>query len=247
MSSQSNSPASATPNSYSSFAVERFQDSPVEEALRRWGVAAVALAVLLSGFMGFLSWRSAEKAAEDADWVAHTHDVMTRLETTLTDTVDVETGARGFVATDAEVFLEPYQAGQTAVRQDLETLRRKIGDPGQLRRLHQLEVQINARIEGARRKVAERRETGAIPAASVFVEGKRRMDAVRATVKEMEWEEGRLLEAAFGKDAGGATLDEDHHLGQHTDGGRTVAGLRVPHGPRDQQQCPDARATQSPQ
>lgn len=195
MSSQFNSTESLTPNSFSSLAVERVQDSPVEEALRLWGVAGVALAVLLTGVMGFLSWRGAAKAAEDADWVAHTHAVMGRLETTLADTVDVETGARGFVVTDAEVFLEPYKAGQIAVRHDLETLRQQVADnPGQLQRLDRLELQINAGIEAARRKVTERRETGTIPAASVFLEGKRRMDMVLATVKEMESEEGRLLD-----------------------------------------------------
>jgi len=174
--------------------MERFEDSPVDKALRHWGAGGIALAALLTSFMGFLSWRSAGKAAEDADWVAHTHAAMATLATTLKDAVDVETGARGFAVTGEEAFLEPYQEGQTTVAQDLETLRQLIVGPAQQWRLDLLEQQINARIETARRMVAERRETGAVPAKTLFLEGKRRMDALRATVAEMQAEESKLLD-----------------------------------------------------
>ena len=47
-----------------------------EARLRRLVKGGVAGAVLLTGLLGLLSWRMAVQAAEDADWVAHAHDVL---------------------------------------------------------------------------------------------------------------------------------------------------------------------------
>ena len=71
--------------------------------------------MLLTGLLGLLSWRR-QQSADDADWVAHTHEVSTTLELTLRHLVDVETGGRGFALTGDEPFLEPYEAGKTCGR-----------------------------------------------------------------------------------------------------------------------------------
>lgn len=175
--------------------VERLEDSREEEALRRWAAGGVVLAVLLTGFIGFLSWRSAGKAAEDADWVAHTHAVMATLQTTLKDTVDLEARARGFAATGEGEFLKTYEEGRAAARQHLGVLRQLIADnPEQRQRLDRLEQEINVQIESERGIVAERLKSGIVPAKSLFADGRRRMDEVRATVAEMQSEESRLLD-----------------------------------------------------
>jgi len=82
-------------------------DAPIEAPLRRKVKAGFAVAVLLTGFLGLLSWRVAQQAAEDSDWVAHTHEVITTLEVTLRHLVDVESGGRGFALTGSEPFLAP--------------------------------------------------------------------------------------------------------------------------------------------
>jgi len=207
MPSQSNSPTCARPGARSPFAslfldplMERSDDSRVERGLWYWVVSGIAFAVLLTGLMGFLSWRSAEKAAEDADWVAHTHAVQTALAVTARHAVDVETGARGFAATGDEIFLEPYQRGQAAVALDLDRLRQLTSDnPAQRQPLDQLQLQIDARIETAKAMVIDRRVSGTVPDKAVFLEGKRRMDEVRTTVAEMQSEENRLLEQRASK------------------------------------------------
>lgn len=175
--------------------VERLEDSREKEALRRWAAGGVVVAVLLTGFIGFLSWRSAGKAAEDADWVVHTHAVMATLQTTLQDTVDLETRARGFAATGEGEFLKAYEEGRGAIGQHLDGLRQLVADnPEQRQRLDRLEQEINVQIEGQRRIVAERLENGTVPAKSLFADGRRRMDEVRATVAEMQSEESKLLD-----------------------------------------------------
>ena len=50
---------------------------PVEEPqsegqLRRRARLVFAVAVFLTGLLGFFSWHTVQQAAEDADWVAHT-------------------------------------------------------------------------------------------------------------------------------------------------------------------------------
>lgn len=172
-----------------------FEGLPIESAMKRWLAAGVTSAVLLTGFMGFLSSQSARQASEDAEWVAHTHAVETSLALTLQHATDIETGSRGFAATGDESFLQLYRDAHQFTDQALKALRRLTADnPMQQRRLDHLESQIVARIEISKTMVAERWRTNTIPPSSLFVEGKRRMDQVRATVTEMQAEENRLLD-----------------------------------------------------
>ena len=173
----------------------RFEDSPVEVTLRRWATGGIALAIVLTSFMGFLSWRGTRMAEEDADWVAHTQAVKVTLAAAFGHEIDIETGARGFEATGQDSFLEPYSEGQRALAQDLETLRRQTADnPTQQKRLDLLASEIDARVKHASETVEQRRRTGKAPTPAVFLEGRRRMDAVRATIAEMQNEETRLLD-----------------------------------------------------
>jgi len=173
----------------------RFEDSPVEVTLQRWATGGIILAIALTSSMGFLSWRGTRVAEEDADWVAHTHSVKATLTAALGHAVDIEAGARSFEATGQESFLELYREGQRALAEDLETLRRQTADnPAQQKWLDELESDIHTRLEFARESVNERRRTGKVPSRAAFLEGKRRMDAVRATVAEMQNEETRLLD-----------------------------------------------------
>jgi signal transduction histidine kinase len=167
----------------------------VETSLRRWVTAGIAVALLATVFMGVLSWRSADKAVVDADWVAHTQAVKTALQTALLRVIDVETGARAFDATGEESFLNPYFDGKQAIGNDLEKLRHLTADnPGQQRRMNLLESQTGAKLEFSTSVVAIRRQTGVPSHAAAFLESKKRMDAVRATVLKMQEEETTLLD-----------------------------------------------------
>jgi PAS domain S-box-containing protein len=170
------------------------EGSTIETTLRRGVTAGFGLAMLLTVFMGFLSWRSARKAAEEADWVAHTGAVKTALEATLRRATDVETGARGFDMSGEEEFLEPYVSGPPAIRRDLDALRDLTADNhAQQLRLQLLQSQISSKLDLSAEMVATRRRTGGIASTVMLLESKRRMDAVRATISEMQAEETRLL------------------------------------------------------
>ncbi len=147
----------------------QFEDSAIETTLLRWVTAGVASALLLTGFMGFLSARTAKEAAEDADWVTHTYAVKAALEDTLRHVVNIETGARTFDSTGEDAFLEPYVNGEQVIAQDRDMLRHLTADNrAQQMRLDLLEPQITAKLGIAKKLVATRRETGAVAPTAVF-------------------------------------------------------------------------------
>ncbi len=170
------------------------EEPETEVRQRKLVKAGVAGAVLLTGLLGMLSWRIALQAAEDVDWVAHSHEVSATLELTLRHLTDVETGARGFALTGHEPFLEPYNAGSFAVTSDLQKLRTLFADPDQLRRLDVLAEQAKIRLDEAADLVAARRQSDDAPSIARLKLGKLAMDAVRSTVQEMEAQEKRLVE-----------------------------------------------------
>jgi PAS domain S-box-containing protein len=173
--------------------LEEREEPETEARLRWWAKAAVTVAVLLTVLLSLLSWRAAQQATETADWVAHSHEVMTVLESALRHSLDVETGGRGFAGTGSVSFLEPYESGRSAVVQDLRALRLLLVTTDQLQRLDVLEEQTNNQIEDVEAIVATRQNVGKIPAVALFEHEKHDMDAGRITVEQMEVAERGLL------------------------------------------------------
>jgi PAS domain S-box-containing protein len=174
--------------------LDRVEEQQPEARLQRRARVAFTAAVFLIGLLGFVSWRTAQQAAEDADWVAHTHEVSTLLEATLRHSVDVETGGRGFASTGSEIFLAPYESGRQAVSQDLRALRLLVADRQQAQRLTVLETDAIAQVEDVERIVAARQSTEKVPSVALFQRGKSSMDVLRGTVEQMETDQKRLLQ-----------------------------------------------------
>jgi len=166
----------------------------IEGPLRRQIAVGFVVAVLLTIFLGFASWRNARLASDDADWVAHTYAVMDRLELTSKHVIEVETSARTFALTGQEPMLAEYMAARGAVAQDKGALRLLTGDnSNQQRRLNALDPQVHAALDFAESMVAKRRQTHAGSPAHDIPETEKLMDAVRVTTQEMRAEEMRLL------------------------------------------------------
>jgi PAS domain S-box-containing protein len=181
--------------SFSSAAGHSKQLEPsVEANLRRKVTSGFIIALFLTAFIGFLSWRSARLAADDADWVTHTYAVMDALELMATDVIEVETSSRTFVLTGQDSSLTQYNTARGAVVPDEGVLRHlTVDNPDQQRRLDTLEPQIHALLEFAREIVAERSRRQAPPNPSQIIETDGLFNAVRAKVQEIKAEEMRLL------------------------------------------------------
>ncbi|MFZ0771691.1 MAG: CHASE3 domain-containing protein [Candidatus Sulfotelmatobacter sp.] len=169
-------------------------DSPIEAPLKRRVAGGFTVAVLLTIFMGFSSWRSTRLAANDSDWVVHTYAVMEKLRVTHQHVIEVETSARTFALVGQDPLLAHYEVARDAVAQDGDELRRLTADnPNQQRRLDVLEPQVRAALELAAKIIAKRQQTGAVAGTSEVLETESLMDGVRATAQEMQAEETRLL------------------------------------------------------
>jgi PAS domain S-box-containing protein len=169
-------------------------DASLEAPLRRRVAIGFIVAVLLTVSIGFLSWRGARVAANDADWVAHTYAVMDALELTSKHVIETETSARAFALSGQDILLARYETARGTVAEDEGALRHLVADnPDQQRRLDVLEPQVRAALEFADGIVAERRQFRAVPGASEIVETEALMEAVRSTTQGMQAGEMRLL------------------------------------------------------
>ena len=130
-------------------------------------------------------------------WVQHTHEVLLELETILSNITNAETGQRGYLLTGDERYLEPYHSAMTQIDTRLQRLRTLIADnSSQQSRRELLERQIDARLGLIEQTIELRRKKGFQPAVQVIFSGwgKQQMDAIRASISEMEQEENELLE-----------------------------------------------------
>ena len=133
-----------------------------------------AFAVLLSSVADL---RASERRARRSEEVLVVANRLERL------VVDLETAQRGFVITNQERFLQPWQDARTALPEEAGTLERLVADsPAQQERARSI-------VEAARSYLrdysvplvtAARRDPAAARTVAATEEGRRRMDALRA-------------------------------------------------------------------
>jgi CheY-like chemotaxis protein/CHASE3 domain sensor protein len=85
------------------------------------GFAAAIVTVVLIAFFGY---RSLDNEADSAALTAHTLQVMQRIDGLLSSLKDAETGQRGYLLTNSESYLEPYNTARADIPGELQELRR---------------------------------------------------------------------------------------------------------------------------
>ena len=169
-------------------------DAPIEAPLRRRVTIGFIVAVLLTIFIGFSSWRGARRAEQDAYWVSHTHEVMEAIQRTTRHLIETETSARAFALTGEEPLLASYQTARDSLDRDEDALRHLTADNlSQRRRLDVLESEVRTALEFGESIIAKRRKLQAYPGGSDALEIERLIEVVRATTRDMYAEETRLL------------------------------------------------------
>ena len=156
-----------------------------------------ALALLLLLLIGGVAYRGITSLTETSYWVTHTHEVIERTSAVMTAVKDIETGARGFVITGNDAFLDPFVSGKKALPEVLKDLRKLTGDnAAQQRRLVELEPLVSEKTDEMNHFIEVRRAPGGAEAAHRLVaagEGKRTMDAIRRVLDEIQSAEHELL------------------------------------------------------
>ena len=85
------------------------------------GFAAAIVTVVLIAFFGY---RSLDNEAASAALTTHTLEVIQRIDGLLSSLKDAETGQRGYLLTDSEEYLAPYNAARADIPGELQELRR---------------------------------------------------------------------------------------------------------------------------
>ena len=138
------------------------------------GMGVLALCFLL--LIGLLWWSGRQ--------TERTERVVTQLSLIERLMVDMETGLRGYQLRGERLFLEPYLRAQPRVEPALAELRSLVKEKGQVRRAAAVTPLVESWLAWAE-PVRQSAEAGAATTLEQGTEGKRRMDAVRASLDEM--------------------------------------------------------------
>ncbi|MBD0405307.1 CHASE3 domain-containing protein [Flammeovirga sp. EKP202] len=143
-----------------------------------------------------ISHNNSNKIINSADWVVHTHEVLTQLGNIEALLVDLETGQRGFLITGKSEYLEPFIHSKRIIDQELNSIRELTADNSrQTPRIDSLKLTVNKKIEELDLTIHLRKKYG-FEAAKEVVDndiGKLLMDTIRSQISEIEREELLLL------------------------------------------------------
>jgi methyl-accepting chemotaxis protein len=157
------------------------------------GFAISTLLLLVIGTIAYLSITSLEATSIE---VTRTYTILNRINTVLSLMQDAETGARGFVITGDDSFLEPYVSATGSIDSMVDQLRSMTSDNlNQQRLLDELEPVISAKMAQLQEAIDTGRRSG-LEAAVEFISsgtGKLLMDDVRSLLAEMEQEANERL------------------------------------------------------
>jgi CHASE3 domain sensor protein len=159
--------------------------------------AGFTIALMVLVIIGTISYRAIEHLIQDADWDAHTRQVLRSISDLSGAFKDAETGQRGYVITGRESYLEPYAAAVNTIAAAMPALRDLIADnPSQQSRMDRLEATAKSKLTELQH-VIDIRRAGDFAGAQARVNtdlGKNLMDQMRKLTAEMAADEERLLQ-----------------------------------------------------
>lgn len=156
-------------------------------------LCSLALVVVAS-----VSFRNSEKFIDTNRWVNHTHEVLEELDQVLISSVNTETGARGFLITGEQAYLEPYNTGKDEARRHLVKVKKLTSDnTTQQATIEQVQSVVEQRLQILASVVSQRQQTDMSldQARDVIIssKGKELQDDIRRLVSEAQTIERQLL------------------------------------------------------
>lgn len=156
----------------------------------RLGLGLSLLLLILSSLASYVSIHNLIK---NADLVSNSNGIINGLDNIISTLKDAETGQRGYLLTGNRVFLEPYFGTKEKVNVLYSKIKEETADnPYQQRKIDEIKEILDTRLNVIE-KTIKVKENGATVSESYLLDGKRYMDKVRLTIKEMQTEEKRLL------------------------------------------------------
>ncbi len=155
-----------------------------------------ALVLLLIAANAFVSYRSVRRVNLNNERVLKTTQTLAQMQAILSTMQDAEAGQRGYIITGKENYLEPYNRALGNIAQQQRVLGALVKEPDIRRQIALLNEQIEARLASLK-VTLELRRTRGLAAAQARIqtgEGKRKMDAIRRTIAQLERNERALLQ-----------------------------------------------------
>jgi len=155
-----------------------------------------AVSVLLVLIVGLLSYKSINQLENDTVAVDHTQKVIKTSSNLLQLMIDAETGMRGYVATNDNVFLERYKISLPGISSDLDELKILIQDnPVQVRRVDSLSTFVSGQLDILKQNVETRAAKGLdyMVQNQMLLNGKHNMDQIRLLNNHLIATENNLL------------------------------------------------------
>jgi two-component sensor histidine kinase/CHASE3 domain sensor protein len=178
--------------------------------LRMQGGALLALAVVALGLVGGIALILSTIRAEQAHRAQATrsNELIVLLRDLARDTVNAETGQRGYFITLDRRYLAPYEAADIRAPQVLKRLKALAAqseDPRQPRLVTQIEQLTTRKFAELHRSVALVEQGDLVEARRSILtdEGKDTMDRLRLAISELEDSERGRLEAALAETVAG--------------------------------------------
>ena len=157
-----------------------------------FGFSSVLLVLVTSS-----GYQTAKRLAETKQWEVHTKQVLRVLEDISADLSDAETGQRGYLLTQQERYLQPYENAILDLRQDLVFLTALTSDNFiQQQNIRILSGLINQKLLELEKTITLSKTVSNQAAIELVKthEGKDLMDDIRETLQQMKKEEERLFE-----------------------------------------------------
>jgi len=154
------------------------------------GLAGAIVFFLISGLVAYLNLRALEEGNER---IVQTHVAILALDQLFSQVQDAETGQRGFLLTNDEAYLVPYDVALQAIPPQLDKIAQSTsGNAGQAGRLAALRQHVAARLSALGDAIDLRRTRDLASAIALLNtdRGKREMDAIRAQIAVMVEGEG---------------------------------------------------------
>lgn len=170
------------------------------------GIASLTLAVLVG--LSYRQWEQYRRANAEAE---RSREILSALDSVLSDVADAETGQRGFLLTGENRYLDPYNQALQELPDDLATLRKLlVEDHRSTQDFEELNSVAQRKLEELRQTIEVRRTQGAKAALAIVLtdEGKRTMDTIRAICARIQRNENviQAQASADGEAAAGVAL-----------------------------------------
>ena len=165
-------------------------------SFRQQVFAGFAFSVLLVLVVGVLSFKSITQLENDSDLVEHTQKVIKTSTNLLQLMIDAETGMRGFVASNHEVFLDPYKAALPSIHSDITLLKSLVADNElQSKRADSLNSFVVAQLDILKTNIDARPTKGLdfMIQSGMLLNGKHNMDEIRSVIEHLKETENTIL------------------------------------------------------